>query len=165
MDALLTSLFPVLPFLEYLDLSLSMRMSKRAMLMFASCETANHIRVLKGIRYDDVSRSVHEDDPLTHLVSCCERLEELEIIGPGLDDMTMTIPAPNTPPPSPAPPLCLPHLRSLTILSLPSAGLLVRLLHSTLPSLTSLVITPYGDTPYPASLVSLFLHKHGAERR
>lgn len=133
------------------------------------------MRSLKGIKYDastGVPGSRHvprgEDDPLTDLIACCHGLEELEIIGLGLDDLDVLIAEqahsehhPGSGASTPHRALHLPRLHTLTILSTPSSDLLLRLVHSPLPALRNIVITPYGDIPAPLSLIGLFLAVHG----
>lgn len=176
-DAVLTTLFPLLPFLSRLELTLGMQLSRRAMNSLGSRDGASNLRSLKGIKYDScatVPGSRHtsrgEDDSLTDLIAACQGLEELEIIGLGLDDLDVMIAA-NAEHISTLPNLMslasshravhLPHLHTLTLLSTPSSDLLLRLVHSDLPALRNVVITPYGDIAPPLSLVGLFLSVHG----
>lgn len=169
-DALFSTLFPLLPFLMHLELSLSLQLSRRAFMSLAMRDGAQNLRVLTGIRYD-ASTIISGEDPLTELVSCCGGLEELEIVGTGPDNIntlidaeaTSTLSALNSSPPRPpAAPLHLPHLHTLTLLATPKSPLLLRLTHSTLPSLQSVTITPYGDLLPTHTLVTDFLATHGA---
>ncbi|KAH8111905.1 hypothetical protein DFH11DRAFT_1512447 [Phellopilus nigrolimitatus] len=189
-DALLSTLFPLLPFLAHLELSLSLQLSRRAMLALGLRDGAQNLRSLSGVKYDasmfgslrNGFASFTGEDPLTELVSSCSGLEELEVIGAGMDDVNVILATNlNTPagepfiptfmPPShlpsspPVPSLHLPHLHTLTLLATPTSSLLFRLVHSSLPSLRSVVITPYGDFPPPFSLVTDFLAAHGQNVR
>jgi len=62
-------------------------------------------------------------------------------------------------------PLHLPHLQSLTLLSMPYSSLMHALLHSPLPRLQTLMFTPYDDVPFPISLSSRFLETLGQHLR
>ncbi|THH11050.1 hypothetical protein EW145_g897 [Phellinidium pouzarii] len=174
-DALLTTLFPLLPFLVRLELSLSLQLSRRAMLALGLRDGAQNLRSLTGVKYD-VSVVLSGEDPLTELVSCCSRLEELEVVGLGMDEVDALILANAIAGDTPTPrytyalrpmtaPLCLPFLHSLTLLAMPTSPLLFRLIHSELPALHSVVITPYGESPAPHCLVAEFLSVHGQSIR
>jgi len=167
-DALLTLLFPLLPCLTKLELTLSMQLSRRAMHALGCRDGVESLKVLRGVKYDNIVTNAvgynEEHDPLTELVACCMGLEELEIIGLGMDDLDVMIAANNahsaTKGPH-VPRIYLPRLHTLTLLSTPSSHLLRRLLHVPLPKLRTLVITPYGDLLPPLSLVTAFLETHG----
>ena len=166
-DTLLTHLFPLTPFLTRLVLNNTVRMSTRAMAALASRESADLLRVLKGVKWEKMEMTVWNplrEDPLLALVRASIGLEELEVFGPGLqddeeEDGPMT-PQLHTPPPTPLPPLFLPRLHSLMILSLPKAPLLSSLVRSPLPSLRHLMVTPYDDVP--SALTSSLVATHGA---
>ncbi|KAG1839219.1 hypothetical protein DFJ58DRAFT_908071 [Suillus subalutaceus] len=145
-NALLTQLFPLLPFLAKLTLYSGFLLSYRA---------------LASLTHRDGSSNIH---PFVQLLRVCVNLELLEVTGVGLDDTDLESHLDNTENlkiPHIAVPLYLPHLRSLTLLSMPSSLLMYALLHSPLPRLQNLSLTPYDDIPFPASLSSLFLEKHG----
>ncbi|KLO12070.1 hypothetical protein SCHPADRAFT_941557 [Schizopora paradoxa] len=181
-DDLLTRVFPLLPFLSRLELSLTLQLSRRAMHVLGTREGAASLRSLKGVKYDSYAAAPQEpsghrqrtfvpNDPLTELIRNCPSLEELEVVGLGLDDLDVMIAEDNImarnellnshSPTS----LHLPNLRSLTLLSTPTSDLLLRLIHAQLPSLTNLIITPYGDIPSPLSLITPFLAAHGSKLR
>lgn len=183
-DALLTRLLPLLPFLAHLELSVGIQLSRRVMAVLGSRDGACNLRVLKGVKYDarlvgispshTSARPCMEDDPLTLMVAGCLGLEELEVIGVGLDDLDLPQPVmddtdlPPTPPSTPPPPsatLLLPHLHTLTLLSTPASALLHHLVHARLPALRSAVLTPYGDLAPPRALVAAFLAAHGPRLR
>jgi hypothetical protein len=60
-------------------------------------------------------------------------------------------------------PLQLPKLRILSLFSMHSSPLMLALLHSPIPSLKKLAVTPYHDIPYPASLVTSLIADHGLQ--
>ncbi|KAL5533560.1 hypothetical protein ACEPAG_20 [Sanghuangporus baumii] len=162
-DGLLTTLFPLLPFLSRLELSLSMQLSRRAMLSLGLRDGAQNLRCLNGIKYD-ATTVLSGEDPLTELVACCTGLEELEVVGVGVDDIDMSRSSPE--PMDKAPPLFhLSHLHTLTILATPMSPLLLRLINSPLPALQTVIITPYGDLQPPQSGISEFLAAHGESIR
>ena len=179
-DTWLATIFPLLPFLVHLRLSSSMQLSRRTMGALGRRDGVSRLRSLKGIKYDVTDESFRQNiiptinDPLTELVQNCVGLEELEILGAGLDDADVQVMSSmgtsiydhhdfiKTLPPSP---LNLPNLHTLTILSTPSSDLLLRLITTPLPALRNVVMTPYGDIPPPVSLIKPFLAAHGNEIR
>ncbi|KAF8204458.1 hypothetical protein K438DRAFT_1579891 [Mycena galopus ATCC 62051] len=162
LDALLVKLFALVPFLARFSVNPSFVLSRRAMESLGQHQGAINIRVLEGISYTPGSPL---EESLIQLLQCCSNLEELELIGRGLDPAEMDLSFQNTElsTPDPSIPLTLPYLRTLTILSVHSSTLLLSLLLSPLPSLRKLTITPYDDIP--ASLSSQFIATHGASLR
>jgi hypothetical protein len=164
-DSLLTQLFPVIPFLSRLTLPPTYLLSRRAMTSLAYREGSVNIQVLEGINYAPM-RCPPDEDPLVQLLRSCPNVEQLEVINsdtewealPGLHSVSTVYPFDITP-------LDLPHLHTMTLLSMPYSPLLLCLLHSPLPSLAKLTVTPYDDIPYPASLVSQFISMHGEKLR
>jgi hypothetical protein len=129
----------------------------------ASREGTIYLRILEGISYTSShqSTSLTEEEPLVRLLRCCPNLQELEIVGENLDPMELDFSSVMAGLPVFFTPLNLQHLRTITLLSMHSSPLLLSLLHSPLPSLRKLMITPYDDIPYPTSLVSQFIDIHG----
>ncbi len=86
-DSLLTSLFPLVPFLAHFTLNPSFLLSKRAVKSLARREGASHILTLRGIGYvPSISATAGiEGDPLVELMRRCINLEELEVIDQGPD--------------------------------------------------------------------------------
>ncbi|KAG1757829.1 hypothetical protein EDB19DRAFT_68241 [Suillus lakei] len=165
-NALLAQLFPLLPFLAKLTLYSNFLLSRRALASLTHRDGSSNIRALSGIYYDPFiySAVATGEDPFVQLLRVCVNLELLEVTGVGLDDTSPESHFDNTEglkTPSIAAPLYLPHLRTLTLLSMPSSLLMHALLHSPLPRLQTLSLTPYDDIPFPASLSSLFLETHG----
>ena len=163
-DAFLTQLFPLLPFLTRLTLYPGFQPSRRALTSLTYRDGSSNLRALCGIGYHHVphSQAATDEDEFVQLLRVCVNLEQLEVIGMDLDtDLESHF---DTEPPVVAP-LHLPHLRSLTLLSMPSSPLMHGLLNSPLPRLETLKITPYDDVPFPASLSSLFLQTHGQHLR
>ena len=167
-DTMLTHLFPLTPFLVRLVLNSTVRMSRRAMASLTSREGVGLLRVLKGVKWESATETVwsaSKEDPLLALVRASVGLEELEVFGPGLQDNDeaedgVTASQLNTPPPTPLPPLSLPRLHTLMILSLPRSPLLSSLVRSPLPSLRHLMVTPYDGVP--SALTSALVSTHGA---
>lgn len=169
-NALLAQLFPLLPFLAKLTLHSGFLLSRRALASLSHRDGSSNIRVLAGIHYDPFiySAVATGEDPFVQLLRVCVNLELLEVTGIGLDDTDLESHFDNTESiktPHIAAPLYLPYLRSLTLLSMPSSLLMYALLHSPLPRLRTLSLTPYDDIPFPASLSSLFLETHGQHLR
>ncbi|KAJ7110361.1 hypothetical protein C8R43DRAFT_165613 [Mycena crocata] len=163
LDSLLVKLFPLLPFLARFSINPSFVLSRRVMESLGQREGAVHIRALEGISHIPFGSPAEE--PLTQLLRCCPNLEELEIIGRGLDPAEMDLSSQTSELvlSDSFVPLNLPFLRTLTVLSIYSSSLLESLLRSPLPALRKLTITPFDDVP--ASLTSLFIEVHGAPLR
>ncbi|KAJ7665105.1 hypothetical protein DFH06DRAFT_1041290 [Mycena polygramma] len=160
LDSLLVKLFPLVPFLARFYINPSFVLSRRAMEALGNRQGAVNIRALEGIVC-----SPPMEESLVQLLRCCPGLEELELIGRGLDPAELDFSSQNTEISLPESfvPLNLPCLRTLTILSVYSSALLLSLLHSPLPSLRKLTITPYDDLP--TAISSQFIATHGASLR
>jgi len=164
LDSLLTRLFPLLPFLAHFSLNPMFVLSRRAAGSLALREGTINIRGLEGITHVHTSSSdTWDEDHLVQLLRRCPNLERLEVIGRGFDPMDFedTFQNQSTMLLDSFTPLHLPHLHTLTLLSMPSSPILLSLLRSPLPSLRKLTITPYDDIPQPASHVSEFITTHG----
>ena len=163
-DSLLTTLFPLMPFMESLTLSPTLPLSRRAFASLTNRDGASNLRILCGICYISAFSSAIsiEEDPFVRLLQTCHQLERLEVIGSDMEPAdvelgsqeAVEIPATNVK-------LVLPRLHTLTLLSMPSSSLIHALLNATLPRLKALYITPYDDIPYPISLTTRFLDVHG----
>ncbi|KAJ7606823.1 hypothetical protein FB45DRAFT_785028 [Roridomyces roridus] len=161
LDSLLVTVFPLIPFLGKLSMNSSNRftLSGRAMDALGQRQGAANLRVLEGISY--VPSGLAAEEPLTKLLRCLPNLEELEVIGRGLDPTEMDFSAISLP--DSFLPLQLPCLRTLTIISVYSSSLFLSLLLSPLPALQKLTITPSHDVP--PSLSSQFIATHGTSLR
>jgi hypothetical protein len=164
LDSILTQLFPLVPFLAYLTLRPMFILSRRAMASLGSREGALNLTVLTGICYGPSFNAV-EEDSLVLLLKCCSNLRQLEVVYRGSQptdaDWESSTRNFETTESSDFKPLHLPYLHTLAMLAMPSSRLLVTLMNSPLPSLTTLTITPYEDIPFPTSLVSQFIAAHG----
>ncbi|THV06614.1 hypothetical protein K435DRAFT_743761 [Dendrothele bispora CBS 962.96] len=195
-DGILTKLFPLLPFLSSLKMNPSFILSRRAIgaLIDSTLGTAGvlMLRKLEGLSYVPQTHAfqyisggvsqVQPEEPLVQLLRHCPYLEELEVIGRGLDSTELDFlnsaafeeqQSQQSTPISNIfnlldsstlgiTPIHLPALRTLTLLShLHSSALALTLLISPLPSLKKLTITPYDDVPFPYSLNSQFILVHG----
>ncbi|KAG8924685.1 hypothetical protein FRC02_010266 [Tulasnella sp. 418] len=100
------------------------------------------LRVIKGLGItDDISFLwPGQVDPVTILVSKTPNLEVLEIIGQGTDDLEPSSPIVPVPPPSP---LSLNHLHTLSLVATPVSPVVVSLIETPLPSLSTLTMTSY----------------------
>ncbi|TFK77489.1 hypothetical protein BDN72DRAFT_46323 [Pluteus cervinus] len=169
LDSLLTALFPLVPFLSRLSMNPAFVLSRRAVRSLADREGARNLRVLDGLSYVPTSPLTPvRDDHLVALLKCCPNLEELEVIGHGPDPAELDLLSDGlwslqveADVLQPDEPLSLPRLHTLTLLSMFTSPVMTHLLHSPLPSLRKLTVTPYADLPYPASLVSQFIQVHG----
>lgn len=163
LDSLLTRLFPLTPFLSVLSVNPSFVLSRRALSALALRDGSINIRTLSGLSYVTPPTSVPDEDPFVQLLRCCPNLEELIVVGQGLDPTESEFKFFSIDLPFMASfiPLALPKLRGLIILSMYSSPLMHALLQSPLPGLTKLTITPYDDIPYPASLTTQFISVHG----
>ncbi|KAF8689779.1 hypothetical protein AX14_003163 [Amanita brunnescens Koide BX004] len=163
LDSTLTNLFPLVPFLSRLSINPSFVISRRALNALADKDGAEYLRSLEGLSYVLPPSHLTDDDPFVRLLRRCPSLELLELIGQELAPAELVeISLENGPELSkPFPPLNLPNLHTLSIISMHSSPLLLALLSSPLPSLRKLTITPYHDIPYPASMTSRFIEVHG----
>lgn len=163
-DTIMTKLFPLTPFLASLSVNPSLIMSRRALSSLSSREGSMYIRSLSGISYFTPHSSVPDEDPFVQLLRNCPNLEELYIVGQGVDPLELEFNASAFDYPSMTHfhPLRLHKLRLLSLLSMHSSPLMLALLHSPLPALKKLTLTPYHDFQYPVSLVSEFMSTHGS---
>ncbi|PCH34033.1 hypothetical protein WOLCODRAFT_135465 [Wolfiporia cocos MD-104 SS10] len=157
-DTLLTYLFPVLPFLDRFMLSPTIVLSRRATLSLISRSEIIHLHTLKGLKLE--SYPSIGDDCFVDLLRACVNLEELTIVGSGVEvseglEQDHSIPA------SAFKPLVLRYLHKLVLLSMPCSPAMYALLHAQLPSLRHLTITPYDGDIIPTSLVPQFIRAHG----
>lgn len=163
-DSLLTTLFPLIPFLENLTLLPALPLSRRALASLTNRDGSSNLRILTGTCYVPTFSSLIsiEEDPLVRLLRTCHQLERLEVIGRNMEPAdaepnsqeAVGIPATNVK-------LDLPRLHTLTLLSMPSSSLMHALLNAALPRLKTLYLTPYEDVPYPRALTTEFLDVHG----
>ena len=161
-DEVLNRLFPLVPSLTRLILNPRTTFSRRVFSAFTYRDGIHNIRVLNGFQVPSSPQA--DGDSFVELLRACTRLEELEIVGTGIDisDMSSELELPNEPPPT-FHPLHLPFLRKLAALSMPSSPVLFALLHSPLPALRHLTLTPYDELSVPTTLIPRFLTAHGGD--
>ncbi|KAF9486337.1 hypothetical protein BDN70DRAFT_869829 [Pholiota conissans] len=166
LDSHLTQLFPLVPFLTSLSVNPSFVLSRRALYSLAQREGSVNLRSISGLSYLPPPTPIPDEDPFVQLLRNSPNLETFVVVGQGLDPTELEFNFPGLsyemPSISEFRPLRLTKLRTLTILSLHSSPLVLALLHSPLPGLKKLTVTPYDDIPYPASLISEFIKIHGA---
>ncbi|KXN88936.1 hypothetical protein AN958_06807 [Leucoagaricus sp. SymC.cos] len=175
LDSLLTQLFPLTPFLRNLSINPSFAMSRRALYSLTQREGAVDLRVLEGFSCFWPSTTILDEDPFVQLLRRCPNLEGLEICGQGVDPTELelifeTFVAEVTDRSHLTDlesfvPLHLPNLRTLSLFSMHHSPLMLALLHSPLPTLQKLTLTPYDDIPFPISLSSKFISTHGQNLR
>ncbi|KAJ4002221.1 hypothetical protein F5050DRAFT_1718411 [Lentinula boryana] len=165
LDSLLSNLFPVLPFLSEFLMTPHFIFSRRALTSLNERQSVNNLRSLRGIFY--IPSHVIPREALVDLLRNCPNLEDLEVIGPGIDPTDydlMTLWYGQAPFPPSFEPLYLPKLRELTLLaSFQLSPLMLCLLATPLPSLTKLTIAP--DDDIPSSVSSPFISSHGKTLR
>ncbi|TFK81652.1 hypothetical protein K466DRAFT_501784 [Polyporus arcularius HHB13444] len=160
LDTVLNRIFPLVPFLSELIVNAHTYLSRRALFAFTYRDGAQNLRVLKGIQLITSART--GEDTFVELLQACTRLEELEIVGSGVDPADL--PAYDSHADDAATyQLHLPFLRKLVALSLPSSPALFALLHSSLPALRHLTLTPYDEDSVPCSLVPRLISAHGGK--
>lgn len=122
-----------------------------------------NLHVVTGLTYLSPPTPFPADDPFVRLLQACPNLEEFQLVGQGLDpldhdwdDLVVELP-----PMEDFQPLNLPKLRIVSLLNMHASPLMLALLHSTLPSLQKLTLTPYDDLPHPIALVSSLIMAHG----
>ena len=170
-DNLLTLIFPLTPFLTTFSVNPSFVLSKRALSSLAQREGSVNICSLMGLSYLPSQTSVADNDPFVQLLRNCPNIEELAVVGQGLDPTEMEFDFSGIDLPALIAfklnfiPLSLPKLRFLSLLSMHTSPLMEALLKSPLPSLRKLEITPYDDVPYPTALSTEFIITHGESLR
>lgn len=170
LDTILSSLFPLLPFLSHFTMSFSYLLSRRALRALADRAGSVNLKTLEGITYIpfEIFESSSTEEALVHLVRCCPNLEVLEVQGQGPDPFDIDDAFDHTPslalPPT-FEPLNLTRLHNLSMLTMHASPLLLSLMASPLPSLAKLTITPYHDIPYPSCMTSEFIATHGQSLR
>ncbi|EKM61390.1 uncharacterized protein PHACADRAFT_247953 [Phanerochaete carnosa HHB-10118-sp] len=161
-DTLLTRLVPLLPFLAHLVLNSTIAVSRRLVDSICSRDGIGRLLSLKGIKLAS-SVDLTSEDTFLEVLRCSQNLEELEIYGSGVEPLLTDIPGASVDFDFSAKPLRLPRLRKLAAISMHCSPVMFFLLHSSLPMLTHLTITPYDDVSVPSSLVPRFIERHGAE--
>jgi hypothetical protein len=166
LDSLLTTLFPLLPFLARLSMNPAFVLSSRAIVALTERESNTNIRALEGLSCAPARFSRVGRDPLVRLLEVCVNLEELEIIGQGPDpfDLELAFDEADLASGSPSS-LNLPKLHTLALLRMHTSPLMISLLYTSLPSLRKFTVTPYDDIPYPVSLTSQLIAIHGESLR
>ncbi|KAG6851335.1 hypothetical protein H0H93_005733 [Arthromyces matolae] len=159
-DSLLTSLFPLVPFLAHLSLNHSVTLSRWAIASLGDRAEAVNIRSLQGINYKPSNS--WQNDPFIGLLRNCVNLIELEMVWQGFEPVEMDTDGGDLPPNS-FQALHLPKLKTLSLLSMFNSPLMMAMLFSPLPCLRKLMLTPHDDIQYPVSLVSRFIQVHGKE--
>ncbi|KIP10073.1 hypothetical protein PHLGIDRAFT_125747 [Phlebiopsis gigantea 11061_1 CR5-6] len=162
-DTLLVRLLPLLPFLAELILNSTILISRRFIDGLCNREGNDKLVSLKGVKLAS-SADLTLDDPFISVLRCCRNLVELEIHGSGIEPLLSDGHIQPTEWDHVSfKPLQLPQLRRLAVISMHCSTVFVALLHSALPSLRHLTVTPYDDIPIPSSLVPRFIETHGAE--
>lgn len=161
-DALLAHVLPLLPFLEHLALDPAQGVpSRRVLAALTGRDGAERLRVLTGLALAEPSSSDTAkpgDDLVVALLRRTPHLEELGLVGPGLDALDGD--ESEEPAEAPPVPLRLPRLHTLSAVSIPNGVVLHALLHAPLPALRALTLTPYEGAP--GALTSSFIGVHGA---
>lgn len=161
-DALLARLFPLLPFLAHLELNSTIAVSRRFVESICNRDGTGRLLSLRGVKLAS-SADFSMDDPFIEILRCSPNLQELEIYGSGVEPLLTDISGPILDFAAvTVKPLRLPRLRKLAIISMHCSATMLSLLHTSLPSLTHLTLTPYDDVSVPSSLVPRFIQKHGA---
>jgi len=161
-DSALTRLFPLAPFLVTLMLNPVLSLSRNAWESLLHQDGLRHLRVLSGVKIPSSPFSLTVEESFLDVLHRCQRLEELNIVGSGLEAIELSSAADSGVDYDPSTPvLPLPHLRKLSLISMHASLVMSALLHSPLPSLRHLTITPYDDISIPTSLVPRFIELHG----
>lgn len=162
LDTVLNELLPLVPFLTDLVLNQHTVLSRRALCGFTHRDGVQNMRFLKGVQLTTSMRI--DEDVFVELLRACTRLEELEIMGTGVDlgelsaaddDLLDSLPS--------VYPLRLPFLRKFVALSMPSSPALFALLQSPLPAIRHLTVTPYDEISVPGTLIPRFIRVHGSK--
>lgn len=161
-DEILTRLFPLLPFLAHLTLNDTLILSRRVIDSLCNRDGNERLKSIKGLKL--VSASVDHDDPFLGLLRCCPNLEQLEFTGSGIEPLLIDSPDSITDMRHIQPkPLHLSQLRKLSMVAMHCSPVMFALLHSALPRLSHLTVTPYDGAAISTSLVPQFIDIHGAK--
>ena len=90
LDTVLNQVFPLLPFLTTLVVHASTALSRRALYTFTYRDGVQNLRVLKGVQLMTSIRT--DEDAFVELLRACTRLEELEVLGTGIDLAELQMP-------------------------------------------------------------------------
>ncbi|TFK26700.1 hypothetical protein FA15DRAFT_667179 [Coprinopsis marcescibilis] len=163
LDSMLANLFPLVPFLSSFYINPSFILSRRALFSLSERDGAANLRMIGGLTYLVSPSPTPQDDTFVRFMRCCPNLEEVEVIGLGLEpiDHDLALFPVELPPMDDFQPLHLPKLRNLSLMSMHSSPLMLALLYSPLPMIQKLTLTPYDDLPFPNTLVSALLATHG----
>jgi len=166
-DTILTNLFPLTPFLSSFYFTPAYFCSRRMLLSLAERPGAASLRKVRGLGYATPLSPHPQDDPFVRLLQSCPYLEEVEVVGQGLEHVDQDLPLHPAvlPPIDHFPILHLPNLRVLALISMPASPLMQALLFSDLPALRKVTLTPYDDLPFPHALGSALIAAHGAALR
>ena len=166
LDTLLTRIFPVVPFLSSFLLNAAITFSRRAIDSLCYRDGTQNLRALKGIKLSSTPPTEVDMDPFLEVLRSCRYLEELTIVGSGIEAIQLSNSSGLTAVtgvPEHFKPLVLPRLRQVALVSMHTSPVMFAMLHSPLPSLTHLTITPYDDISIPTSLVPAFIQNHGSK--
>lgn len=160
LDAVLYEMLPLVPFLTDLVLNQHTVLSRRALYSFTHRDGVQNMRCFKGVQLTTSMRI--DEDAFVELLRACTRLEELEMMGTGIDLNDLSTPGDDLFDPLPSVyPIHLPFLRKFVVLSMPCSPALFALLQSPLPALRHLTMTPYDEISIPGTLIPRFLRVHG----
>lgn len=163
---------PLLPFLEVLALDEVLRPSRRFLNAIAGRDGAELLRSLAGLYVTDTSANTSEataeDDPVVSLLRQLPGLRELGLVGLGIDALDLDTLAlaeahgddnEDETASDKEIPLQLPHLRALSVISLPVGPVVTALIAASLPALRELTVTPYEGVP--GAMTSALVESHG----
>jgi hypothetical protein len=170
-DDFLTQLVPYLPFLEALVLDAGMRHSRRFLYALAEKDGAERLRSLTGLYVPDtsiVTPAAIADDSIPYLLRQLSGLEELGLVGPGVDALELDAPALDELDADSEEDKAalgqemsshLSRLRVLSAISLPAGPTMAMLIVASLPRLREVTVTPYEGVP--GAQTSALVKRHG----
>ncbi|KAH8099307.1 hypothetical protein BXZ70DRAFT_291853 [Cristinia sonorae] len=161
-DPILTRLFPLVPCLESLTLNSTIVLSRLAWESMANRDGVGNLRSLSGVKIVHPSPfPPRTEGSLLDVLRASVQLEELQIVGSGIEAVELAAATSDTDFQSCTMSLDLPRLRRLSLISMHSSAVMLALFNSSLPSLLHLTVTPYDDISIPTSLVPKFIETHG----
>ncbi|TCD68114.1 hypothetical protein EIP91_011567 [Steccherinum ochraceum] len=166
-DVVLTRLFPLLPFLQTLTLNSAVPLSRSVWESLSDRDGGHNLRVLSGVKICSSPHNIDVEESFVELLQRCHYLEELNIVGSGLEGIELAATVDGRPGEDPHARYSglkiphMPHLRKFSAISMHASAVMCSLLLSPLPSLIHLTLTPYDDISIPTSLVPSFIDAHG----
>lgn len=163
-DLLLARMFPLLPYLERLNLCPDYALSRSALVSLGEKEGLERLKSLMGFKVvhcdGDWGASASTLHPILAILQRCVELEQFEVVNdagpPSEEAFVLDLGDPEVFPEVPS--IELPRLTSLYLQTPSPTPIMAALLRAYLPALRQFMITPYSDSPCPTAAALLAAH-------